>query len=317
MKLISYLYLFVATVIWSFAPSLVKLVLNDIDPIFFLFVRFGIVTLLCLPFIYKYLKNKSYSKYDWANIILYSVTGQVVLIIFFIGLDLTTATDSIIIGLIGPIITIGAGHYFFKEKINLMKRIGILIALIGAILVILEPLLSSTNGVAKNRFLGNLLISSNLVIGTFWVIYSKFLFGSNSVKFVSLMKNLGIKLQKKKYNEIEFNLFSFLIAFISTLPFYFLNFKNFNQSIADLSFSSLAVILYMAIFSSIFAYILYSKAQSKLEVSEVSILSYISPIFSLPAAFLILGEFPSNYSIIGLFIIIFGIFLAEKFKKVK
>jgi len=315
MKFISYLYLFIATIIWSFAPPLVKLVLNDIDPIFFLFVRFGIVTILCLPFIYNFLKNKKYSSYDWANVILYAVTGQVVLIIFFIGLDLTTATDAIIIVLIGPIATIAAGHYFFRDKVNLMREIGIVIAFLGAILVIAEPLLSSTNGTAKNRFLGNLLISSNLIIGTFWVIYSKFLFGTNSTKFIQLMKKIGVSLKKKKYDETEFNILSFLIAFIATLPFYFVNFQNFNQNIMNLSATSLGVILYMAIFSSILAYILYTKAQAKLEVSEVSVLSYVSPFFSLPAAYYILKELPSNYSILGLIVIFIGIFIAEKYKK--
>jgi len=317
MKLVSYLYLLIATLIWSFATPLVKYALNDIDPYFFLFFRFLVVTVLCLPFLIYFLKKKKYSSYDWFNIILFSITGQVVLIIFFVGLDLTTATDSIIIGLLGPLVTIAAGHYFFRDKINLMKEIGIFIAFIGAILVIAEPLLSSTNGTAKNRFLGNLLISSNIIIGTFWVIYSKFLFGTNSLKLISFMKKIGVKIHKKRYNEVEFNLFSFLIAFLAFLPFYLFNFSDYNHKIMNISNTSLGVILYMAIFSSIVAYILYIKAQAVLEVSEVSILSYITPLFSLPASFYILGETPSYFAVIGLIVIFFGIAVTKYSDKLK
>jgi drug/metabolite transporter (DMT)-like permease len=317
MKLISYFYLLIATIIWSFATPLVKYALNDIDPVFFLFFRFGIVTLLCLPFLIKYFQKKKYTSYDWFNIILFSITGQVVLIIFFIGLDLTTATDSIIIGLLAPLVTIAAGHYFYRDRINLIKEIGIFLAFIGAILVIAEPLFSSTNGTAKNRFLGNLLISSNIIIGTFWVVYSKFLFGTNSIKLISFMKKVGIKLHKKKYDATEFNLLSFLVTFIFLIPFYLYNFQDYNQKILNISTSSLAVILYMAIFSSIVAYILYIKAQAKLEVSEVSILSYLAPLFSLPASFFILGEIPSFFAIIGLIVIFLGVIITKSADKIK
>lgn len=317
MKLTSYFYLLIATIIWSLATPLVKYALNDIDPIFFLFFRFFIVTILCLPFLIHYFKKKKYNRYDWFNLILFAITGQVVLIIFFIGLDLTTATDSIIIGLLGPLVTIAAGHYFYRDKINLIKEIGIFIAFIGAILVIAEPLFSATNGIAKNRFLGNLLISTNIIIGTFWVVYSKFLFGTNSIKLIGFMKKIGIKLHKKKYDEVEFNLISFLLAFVALLPFYAYNFQEYNHKIMTISSTSLAVIVYMAVFSSILAYILYIKAQAKLDVSEVSILSYITPLFSLPASFYILGETPSKFAVIGLIVIFTGIVVTKSADKTK
>ena len=313
MKILNYLYLFIATVIWSLATPLVKYALNDLDPYFFLFSRFLIVAILCAPYLWMIISKKKYSAYDWFNIALFSITGQVTLIIFFAGLDLTTSSDAIIIGLIAPLITIAAGHYFYREKINLFKEIGILVAFLGAILVIVEPLLSQTNGVAKNRFLGNLLISSTILIGTFWVVYSKFLFGTNSIKLISWMKKINIKLHKKKYSETEFTILSFYGVFITTIPFYLFNFNEYNQKIMTISPSSLGVILYMAIFSSIVAYIMYTKAQAKMEVSEVSFLSYISPLFSLPASYFILGEIPSIFSFIGLSIIFLGVAIAKSF----
>jgi len=314
MKTLSYFYLILATIIWAFAPALVKLVLNDIDPFYFLFIRFAIVSILCLPYFILVIIKRKYSKYDLMNLIIFSLTGQVSLILYFKGLDLTTSTDTIILSLVGPLLTIAAGHYFYREKINLIKEIGILLAFIGALVVVIEPLISQTNGTAKDRFTGNLLVIAATLVGTFWVIYAKFLFGKNSIKFISFVKKFGLKLHKKKYNDVEFNVLSFYVAFLSMIPFYILNFNSYNKATVNLSANSFVVILYMAIFSSILAYIMYIKAQSVLEVTEVSILSYISPLFSLPASYFILSEVPTISAFIGLSIIFLGITIAESRK---
>jgi drug/metabolite transporter (DMT)-like permease len=317
MKTISYFYLIVATIIWAFAPAIVKYALNDIDPMYFLFIRFFIVSILCLPYLFIILKTNKYSSYDYKNLILFSFSGQVSLILYFKGLDLTTSTDTIILSLIGPLLTIAAGHYFYKEKLNFFKELGIFLSFIGAILVVIEPLLSQTNGLAKDRFTGNLLVLSATLIGTFWVIYAKFLFGKNSTKFISFVKKFGFKLHKKTYNDVDFNILSFYITFFIMVPFYILNFDSYNQTTLNLSPTSLAVILYMAIFSSIIAYILYIKAQAVLEVTEVSIIGYISPIFSLPASYLVLKEIPTLTALVGLSVIFLGIAVAEYRKKAK
>jgi drug/metabolite transporter (DMT)-like permease len=315
MKLISYLYLLIATIIWALAPALVKYALVDIDPFYFLFMRFLVVSILLIPFLIHILRKK-YSRYDWFNIIFYSVMGQVGLLFYFKGLDLTTATDTIILYLLGPLLTIAAGHYFYKEKLSFVKKLGMTIAFFGALIVAVEPLLSQTNGTAKDRFTGNILILIATLLGTFWIIHSKFLFGKNSTKFISLMKNFGLKFHKKKYNYIDFNIFTFYIAFMVMIPFYIFNFESYNLTTLNLGLESVGVILYMAIFSSIIAYILFIKAQAVLDVSEVSILGYISPLFSLPASFLILGEIPNIWGFIGLSLIFLGIALAE-FQNIK
>lgn len=317
MKATSYIYLLIATIIWAFAPALVKLTLNDIDPIYFLFIRFLVVCIICLPYLIFVIIKRKYSKYDLKNLFLFSLSGQVSLIIYFKGLDLTTSTDTIILSLIGPLLTIMAGHYFYREKIDLIKELGILLAFIGALLVVIEPLLSQSNGAAKDRFTGNLYVLIATLIGTFWVIYSKFLFGKNSVKFISVMKKLGLNLHKKKYKVVEFNILSFYITFVIMIPFYIFNFNYYNTTTLFLSQNSIFVILYMAIFSSVIAYILYIKAQAKLEVTEVSILTYISPLFALPASYFILSEVPSTSAFIGLGVIFIGICIAESRKRLK
>ena len=73
MKAISYIYLLIATIIWAFAPALVKLALNDIDPIYFLFIRFLVVCIICLPYLFFVIIKRKYSKYDLKNLFLFSL----------------------------------------------------------------------------------------------------------------------------------------------------------------------------------------------------------------------------------------------------
>lgn len=319
-RYLNYLYLLIAILIWSFAPAIVKIVLGKLDPLPFLILRFFVVVIFLFPiywniFYKNFIKRKKYSWYDWKNIIIYSLLSQTSLILFFIGLDYTTAIDSIILALSAPLITIAAGHYFFRDKLNLLKEIGIFIATIGTLLVVIEPLLTKQNGDPVDRFWGNIILILFHLVASFWVIYTKFLFGTNSLVLISLMKKVGLKLHKKKYDVFEVNMLSFFVAFLTLIPFAFTNISTYTQQVLSLGWIEILGIIYMGLLSSAAAYILYTKAQSSLSVTEVSIFTYISPMFAIPASYLILGEIPTNYSYIGIAVILIGLFVAEKSPK--
>jgi drug/metabolite transporter (DMT)-like permease len=319
-RYLNYLYLLIAIIIWALAPSIVKIVLGKLDPLPFLILRFLVVVIFLFPiywniFYKNFYKRKKYTWYDWKNIIIYSLLSQTSLILFFIGLDYTTAVDSIILALSAPLITIAAGHYFFRDKLNLLKEIGIFIATLGTLLVVIEPLLTKQNGDPVDRFWGNMILILFHIVAAFWVVYTKFLFGTNSLVLISLMKKVGLKLHKKKYDVFEVNMLSFFVAFFTLLPFAFWDSQNYFNQVYSLGWVEIAGIIYMGILSSAVAYILYTKAQSQLSVTEVSIFTYISPIFAIPASYLILGEVPNTYSYIGIAIILIGLFIAEKSPK--
>jgi len=312
MKITSYLYILTAIIIWAGALPIIKLVLNDTNPFLFLILRFALVCLVCLPLLYIFLTKRKYNLFDWIHILIFALGSQVSLIFLFLGIELTTSSDAIIISMFGPILTIAGGHFFFREKYNLIKEIGILIAIIGSFLVVVEPIFSSTNGTIPQRVLGNALVALHAILNTFWVFHSKLIFGKTQNVFTQIFSKIKKKFQLHTYNEIELNVLSFYIAFIAFLPFYFFNFDNYNTQIFEISGISYLGIVYMAVLSSIVAYICFSKGQAKLKVSEVSILSYSTPLFSLPLSYLILGEIPTAISLIGLGVIFSGIFLTFK-----
>lgn len=312
----NYGILFIATLIWSLAPSLVKFVLGSLDPFPFIFFRYLIIAVVCSPILYWILKKHKYNSYDKMNIVIYSILGQTSLILFFVGMKYTSAVDSIIIALSAPLITIAAGHYFYKEKINLFKEIGIILATVGTLLVVIEPAFTNHSNLSANdRIFGNIMILLYQATFSLWIVYSKFLFGKNSVFLIKIFKFFKVNLHKKPYNPFEINFLSYYIGFFTFIPLIFFDLNKYYTQAIDLQYLEILAILYMGIFSTVIAYHLYSKAQAKLSMTDVSIFSYISPLFSIPAAYFILGESPSYFSFIGISIILLGLYVAGRSKK--
>lgn len=312
-NLSNYTLLLFATIIWALAPAVVKYTLEGIDPFPFLFLRYLVIAIICSPILYKILKRNNFSSYDKMNLVIFSLLGQTSLILFFIGIDKTTAIDSIIIALASPLISIAAGHYFYKEKLNFFKELGIILATIGTLLVIIQPMFASKIDKSVNeRIFGNLYILLYQITSTMWLVYSKFLFGKNSIFLVKIFKYFKINLHKKPYKVFDFSFISFYFGFLTFIPLIFFDLSKYTTQIYNLELDKILGILYMAIFSTVLGYYLYALAQSKLSVTDVSIFSYISPLFSIPAAYFILNETPNYYALIGISVIALGLFIAQK-----
>jgi drug/metabolite transporter (DMT)-like permease len=67
----------------------------------------------------------------------------------------------------------------------------------------------------------------------------------------------------------------------------------------------------MSILSYIVAYYLYEWSVRKIEVSEAALYGYLQPVFALPAAYLLLGELPTRYFLLGGVLIGVGVLLTE------
>lgn len=67
----------------------------------------------------------------------------------------------------------------------------------------------------------------------------------------------------------------------------------------------------MAIPGGILAFILYLYAQSKIEVSEANLFTYLNGVVAIPDSFLLLGEKPTLVTILAILLIAAGVLRAE------
>ncbi len=307
----------IVNLIWGAANPIIKYTLDFVPPITFLFLRFLIVCIVLLPYIiFTNAQNKLHPK-DLKNFFLLGLFSQTSLVITFIALDYTGVLDFVIIGIFASVLTIAAGHYFYKEKITSGLKAGMIIASIGTVIVMLEPLLSSnTNTDTLKRLFGNFLA----VLYSFtWVIYtvwSKMSMGNRSTLLKKTLSFIHIKPMHQTYSPFMIIGVTFYVGLATVTPLAllegFFSYEKLGFALAAISFRGILGILYMSLISSIVAYSLYQWALVEGKVSDSAIIAHAGIIFSFPVAYILLGEIPNLYMIIGGLLIAIGVIIAEK-----
>ena len=310
-----YIAILITTLIWGAAGPVIKYTLRFLPPLTFLFLRFLIVCIVLLPYVYFELKRTKISKKDYLNFFLLGLFSQSALAIYFVGLNYTKVLDAAIIGVMGSIMTVAAGNYFYKDKIDSKVKLGLVLASLGTILIILEPAFSG-NGkiIIEHRILGNLIILFYHFFWTTFVVWSKMSMGENSPSLKKALSFIHLKPMTKKYSPILITSISFYIGLLTLIPLALLeNMYSLTQfDILFIDHRGLLGLLYMALLSSIVAYMCYEWALEHIRVTDISFFGYLGSIFTIPFAYILLGEVPNKFMVMGAIIIGIGVYIAER-----
>ena len=293
-RLIAYLALLGNTFVWGLALPIVKKGFDaGLTPNSFLIGRFFLATLFSFPIIiYLFLKDSKFKKQIHLKNILKIVPLEALgtflaLFLLYQGLNRTSAIESSLIAITWPILVILGGILFFKEKEQKHELKGTILALIGTLFLVGEPLVRNSG--FTGTVTGNLLVlGQNVCMAAYFLLAKKHYVGINKWLVTNITFWVGL---------ISFG----AIALISGQPFQLAT-----------GFWPAAAIVYMGVFGSIIGLTLYLIGQDKIEASEASLFTYLQPIFSVPTAILLLSESISLLNIFSIAIIIFGVYIAEK-----
>jgi drug/metabolite transporter (DMT)-like permease len=312
----SYIGLIISYLIWAAATPIIKLTLDFIPPYTFLFLRFLLVGIILLPYVIYLLQVTKVAKQDYLNIALLGIFSQSSLIILFVALKHTTSLDVAIIGILGPLLSMVAGHYFYKDKINTLVKVGTGITLFGALIVTMEPLLiTSSPGEtvhALQRFYGNLLILVYNLSFLLYVIWAKISLGQTPRILKKALGYIHLKPMTKEYPAELTTSLAFYVGLMTMIPAAIV--ENLTQ--APIDFMGMGVkpiigLLYMAVFSSIIAYFAFQRSLDNVTLSDTALMAYTQPLLTLPFAYLLLRELPNAGMIIGSIVIFAGVVVAE------
>jgi drug/metabolite transporter (DMT)-like permease len=279
------LALIIANIIWGAASPIFKLALQNIPPFTLAFLRFSIASLILFPFIHKELHDFTNEVRNWKDIIGYAITGVTInIIFFFLGLRLTTSITAPLIASSGPIILLVFAAIFLNEQPTAKKIAGAMVAFMGVVLLIIQPILDKG---FDGSLIGNLFLLFATLGAVGQTIY-------------------GRKLAHK-YSPLPLTFWAFLIGTITFIPLTIPEIINFPP----LDYRGLTGIVFGAIFSSTIAYSLYTWGLSKIEASEAGLFAYIDPVIALLIAYPLLGERPTSLYLIGGALVFIGIFVAE------
>jgi len=265
-----------------------------VPPISLAFWRWTLVFVILLPFTYLSLrKNYKIIKNEFKKLLFLGAMGCGVCGAFpFLAGKTTTVTNMGIIYTSSPIFIILISGFFFHEKINFTKIIGLISCLIGVFAIII-----------KGNF--DLLINLNFTIGDLWMLAAAIGWALYSIYLFHWKSKLKI-FQR-------FTLIAFFGA-LSLFPFYIGEELFFERT--AFSYEFFMWIIFAAISPGIIAFTLYTVAQKKLGASLTGFTLYVFTIYGAIYGYFLFGEKLENYHLIGTVLVFIGVYLAKK-KNVK
>jgi len=286
-KAFRYLLILLAIIFWGTSFVATKTVLHEIKPVTIIILRLALASILLtiIALSTKRVFSINLKSHGWIFIL--ALVAVFHLWIQVTGLQYTTAANTGWIIGTAPVFMAILGFVFYKEKITLLQFLGILVALVGLLLLIGKGDITNI-GLIENK--GDLLVLGSAFT---WGVYS--------------MVNKKISLS---YSPLMTILYLFLMMSVIIIPFN-LNSETIS-SVINLSLTGWVSILFLGIFCSGVAYVIWAQALRDMESAKVGAFLYFEPLVTVIAAWFFLNEEITLLMIFSGLLITAGVFIVNK-----
>ncbi|HAT04078.1 MAG TPA: hypothetical protein DCS29_04935 [Candidatus Magasanikbacteria bacterium] len=287
------LSLIFATLIWASTYSVTKIGLQDIAPFTLALIR-GILATSIL-FIFCVTKGLLREIFDFIKMhlgttLLLGLLGTFLLQSFNnFGLKYSSSIMGGILINASPIFILFLSILFLKESTSRNKILGIILGFTGIVIMTLVGE-NFSDFKTQNTFFGNIML---LAVALCWAIYS-----------IIIKKNIS------RFQPLTLTFISYLVGTIFFIPTVLIN-KD-PLVFHAYSFISWVIILYLGIFGSAAAYLLWNYGVKYIEVSKASIYQYLSPAIAILLGFLFLHEKIDTPDILGIIMVFGGIYVSQR-----
>ena len=257
---------FSANLIYGVNFSVAKIVMPDmIKPAGFVLLRVFFATLLF--FLMRFLYKVSIQKMERKDVFRFFLLGlfgvAINQLLFFEGLSLTSNINAALIMTSNPVMVVLIAGILISERITLIRLIGILLGVIGAVSLIT---MSQKHGVGS--FSGDLMIFIN---------------AASYAVFIVMVKPM-----MKKYDPWFVLSWTFFFGLLIVTPFGFTDVLAIQWQAFDLIHWS--AIIFVIFFTTFLAYLLNTLALKELSPAIVSYYIYLQPIFATLITLYIMHE---------------------------
>lgn len=287
----NYILMFFAMTFWGASFVFIKIVYKYTGPITMIFSRLLIASIILITI---YVINKKREKVDKKDYLLFFFMGFTEPFLYFIGEGygmkyISSTHASVIIATI-PIFAMLASMVFYKEKVSITNMFGAIISFTGIMLMI---------GIKVLKEKGS-------IIGILLMFFAVFAAVANSL----LIYRLG-----DKYTSLTIITIQNLVGACLFLPmFLFLEAGDFSYNIFNREF--VVSIFFLAIFPSVLSFLLYISVLKKIGVTKTSAFSNLIPIITGIFSFMLLGSRFNIREILGVMIVVTGLFLTQRSEKI-
>lgn len=273
-------------IFWSFSFVWIKIVYEAYGPLTTILFRLIISSGLLLAFT---LLTKKLQKIQKGDLKLFLLLAFFEPFLYFMGesyglLYVSSTVASVIVATI-PLFAPLTAWYFYKEKLSSSNLIGLLITFFGVSLVVLDTSFSFT--------------ASPLGVSL------EFLAVLGALGYSSILKGIS-----HRYNTFTIIAYQNVIGAVLFLPFWFIfEFNDFTQ--VPFNEKAFGAIVKLAIFASTFAFILFTYAIRIMGINKLNVFINAIPVLVAIIAYFILGDRLDYHQMVGIAIVISGLFLAQ------
>ena len=288
--MITYIKLLLMAIFWGGTFVAGRSLAQTVGPFAAAFFRFAVASAFLVILLKKAEGRLSWpAKNQIVPVILLGLTGALLYNYFFLkGLKLIEAGRASVIIANNPIFIALFSAYFFKERLNPVKIIGIIISVMGAVIVI-------SRGRILEVFQGGIGLGEIYIFGCVasWVSFS--LIGK------AVMGDLS-PLRSVTYSSVAGTLLLAVPALMES-GFSFLSFSLMNW----------ILIFYLGFFGTVLGFLWYYEGIQKIGPTRAGLFINFVPISGILLAYVFLGEQITPSLLIGTVMVSLGIYLTNRF----
>jgi len=279
-----------AAFFWSFSFVWFKIAFLAYKPITVVLFRLAISAVLITVIAWALKRLQKPTRKDLRLFLLMSLFEP---FIYFLGesygLQYVSSTVAAVIVATVPLLTPVAAWYFHKEKVNRMNVFGLVISFVGVALVVL-------NGSFK-------FDASPLGVGLeFMAVFA-------AIAYAIVLKSLT-----SRYNTLTIIAYQNTIGTILFLPIWLvLDVKDFLNT--PFHAEAFRAIILLAVFSSTLAFVFFTQSVRNMGVTKANTYINLIPVFVAILAFIILKDELGAQKIVGIFVVVTGLFLSQLKKR--
>lgn len=275
----------VAALIWSGNFVVGRALRHSITPLALNFWRWTIALAVLLPLTYGLLvQHRQLLVRHWKLIAGLGLTGIACFhTCVYLALATTTAANTALLLSVAPVLIVLVSWAMLGERISLPQVIGIGVSFIGAMALIVHGSVDSLAELGAGS--GELWMLLGVL---FWVAYS-----------------LLLKRVPKELPQPALLTVTAMAAVLFMLPFYL--WLSADEGLLSLDRKTVWGILYMALFPSAVAFLLWNRGVARIGPSRAGTFIYLIPVFGAILAFAFLGEGLELYQLGSAAVIFLGI----------
>ena len=303
-KFLPYMAIIGAMLIWSVSGIAIKMALVNFTSLTLLVMRFSLAILLLLIIGLVCQKNSllGLQKVKWKDLHLFLLAGFFQPCLYYLletytydALRSPTIAEALLST--SPVLSPLFAMALLKEKVTRNNVVGIIVSTIGMLMLVL---------VGSEKF----------SIGNKWGILTAFLSVVTAILYSVVLKKIPAG-----YNSLTIVFYVQICALFLFYPLWIVRegihtpFPTDINLWTDNLWRSLAGVGYLGVCSTVVAFILFCYSVRQIGVTQANVFNNVRPIFTAVAMMLIYGEQLPFGKIVGVVLVIIGLFVCQKVSK--